>query len=95
MAGNILGHRGTPTFIFYNMDLRSACAHGEVHTLLIVSFCIHKQGLNTRIYRFFSKNAVFPYFSNSYNLVLRPELLIFICVSCLLVVCVIECAFCL
>ena len=40
----------------------------------------------------FSKNAVFPHFSNSYNLVLRPELLIFICVSCLHVVSVIECA---
>ena len=33
MAGNILGHRGTPTFIFYNMGLRSACAHGEIYIL--------------------------------------------------------------
>ena len=49
--------------------------------------------LNTRIYRFFSKNAVFLHFSNSYNLISRPELLIFVCVSCLLVVSVIECAF--
>ena len=32
---------GTPTFIFYNMGLRSACAHGEVYTLLIASFYIH------------------------------------------------------
>ena len=31
-----------PTFIFYNMGLRSACAHGEVYTLLIASFYIHK-----------------------------------------------------
>ena len=38
MDSNILGHRGTPTFIFYNMGLRSACAHGEVYTLLMFPF---------------------------------------------------------
>ena len=29
-------------FIFYHMGLRSACAHGEVYTLLIASFYNHK-----------------------------------------------------
>ena len=34
--------RSCPTFIFCNKGLRSACAHGEVYTLLIASFYIHK-----------------------------------------------------
>ena len=42
VACDFWGHSGTPTFIFYNMGLRSACAHGEVYTLLIASFYIHK-----------------------------------------------------
>ena len=42
VACNISSHSGTPTLIFFNMGLRSACAHGEVYTLLIASFYIHK-----------------------------------------------------
>ena len=42
VACNIWGHSGTPTFIFHHMGLRSACVHGEVYTLLIASFYIHK-----------------------------------------------------
>ena len=40
VACNIWSHSGTPTLIFFNMGLRSA--HGEVYTLLIASFYIHK-----------------------------------------------------
>ena len=36
----------------------------------------------TNLQVFFSKSAVFPHLGNSHNLVLRPELLIFVCVCC-------------
>ena len=36
---------GAPQPLYsHHMGLRSACAHGEVYTLLIASFYIHKQG---------------------------------------------------
>ena len=38
VACNIWSHSGTPTLISSNMGLRSACAHEEVYTLLMLPF---------------------------------------------------------